>query len=116
MAKHQSMTSEITSAKEKFLKTGKVEPDDGNIAREEPAYKPESQKTLKLENLSQDPWGTLTVKLPQAVLNALRLASVKRKASKLPPRSQQEIVHHLLERWLKEQGSFPNHLNLFVQC
>jgi hypothetical protein len=98
------MTSEITSAKENFLKTGKVALDDEPSGSEEPASKPKSRETLKLENLSQDPWGTLTVKLPQPLLNALRLASVKRKAARLPPCSQQEIVQHLLERWLKEQG------------
>jgi hypothetical protein len=45
--------------------------------------------------------------LPQHLLNAFHIVSVKRKAAKLPPCSQQEIVHDLLERWLKEQAELP---------
>src|SRR4051794_2936014 len=103
MEKRQSMTGEVTSAKERFLKTGQVDrTEDEPTDTLQKVSKPESQKTWKLENLPEDPWGTLTVKLPQSVLNALRIASVKRKAAKQTPHSQQDIVHYLLERWLRE--------------
>jgi hypothetical protein len=103
MEKRQPMASEIPAAKEsarsRFLKTGAVDAEE-TVASPE---KPESHQAFKLSG-TQDPWGTLTIKLPKPLLNALRINSAKRKAAQLPPFSQQEIVLYLLDKWLKEQG------------
>ncbi len=45
-----------------------------------------------------------TYRLPQSILDRLGIASAQRKAQRLEPASQQDIVAAALDKWLREHG------------
>ncbi len=45
-----------------------------------------------------------TYRLPQSIIDRLGIASAQRKAHRLEPASQQDIVAAALDKWLREHG------------